>query len=154
MSMRKVTTMDNDDPFMKMLHEAKQNAPPPRPQDHLQIVEEKPERPGSARSHKSGASKKEGDKTPIDVDEETKDEKDEFMDFEAFLREKEEAEIAVVGEPWKDAAYWQLPENVRNAIDIAKEKSAHSEFYYKLENLNEKLMIFKMLFYSKMPHHQ
>ena len=76
------------------------------------------------------------------------------MDFEAFLREKEEAEIAVVGEPWKDAAYWQLPENVRNAIDIAKEKSAHSEFYYKLENLNEKLMIFKMLFYSKMPHHQ
>ena len=60
----------------------------------------------------------------------------------------------VESEPWKDAAYWKLPENVRNAIDIAKVKSAHSEFWYKLENMNEKLMIFKHLFYGKMPHHQ
>ena len=41
------------------------------------------------------------------------------MDFDAFLREKEEAEQPQ-GEPWKDAEYWRLPENVRNAIDIAK----------------------------------
>ena len=43
---------------------------------------------------------------------------------------------------------------MRAAIDVAKLKSKHSEFWYKLENLNDKLMIFKMLFYSKMPHHQ
>ena len=56
--------------------------------------------------------------------------------------------------PWKTKTYWALPENVRNAIDVAKKKSMHSEFWYKLENLNDKLMIFKMLFYSKMHHHQ
>jgi len=33
---------------------------------------------------------------------------------------------------YKNKAYWQLPENVRNAIDLAKIKSQHSEFYYKL----------------------
>ena len=33
---------------------------------------------------------------------------------------------------YKNKAYWNLPENVRNAIDLAKMKSKHSEFYYKL----------------------
>lgn len=33
---------------------------------------------------------------------------------------------------WKDSNYYSLPENVRNAIDIAEMKSAHSNFWYKL----------------------
>jgi len=37
-----------------------------------------------------------------------------------------------VDESYKTAQYWSLPENVRNAIDIAKVKSKHSEFFYKL----------------------
>lgn len=35
-------------------------------------------------------------------------------------------------ESYKNKAYWNLPENVRNAIDLAKMKSKHSEFYYRL----------------------
>ena len=31
---------------------------------------------------------------------------------------------------YKNSAYWSLPENVRNAIDLAKLRSQHSEFYY------------------------
>ena len=33
---------------------------------------------------------------------------------------------------YRDAGYWALPENVRSAIDMAKMKSKHSEFYYRL----------------------
>ena len=33
---------------------------------------------------------------------------------------------------WRNAAYWRLPENVRHAIDVAKMKSKHSEFWYRL----------------------
>jgi hypothetical protein len=36
------------------------------------------------------------------------------------------------GDEWKGKDYWMLPENVQNAIDIAKNKQPHSQFYYKL----------------------
>jgi len=52
---------------------------------------------------------------------------------------------------WRNEGYWRLPENVRNAIDIAKMKSKHSEFWYKLEILNDKIFIFRSMFYSRMP---
>jgi hypothetical protein len=55
---------------------------------------------------------------------------------------------------WKTAAYWRLPENVRHAIDVAKLKSKHSEFYYRLETLNDKIFIYRSVFYSKMPAYQ
>ena len=54
-------------------------------------------------------------------------------------------------ESYKNKAYWNLPENVRNAIDLAKMKSKHSEFYYKLQTLNDKIYVFRTHFYSKMP---
>ena len=38
----------------------------------------------------------------------------------------------VIDMSYKNRAYYDLPPNVRNAIDIAKLKSNHSEFYYKL----------------------
>ena len=52
---------------------------------------------------------------------------------------------------WKTKAYYKLPENVRNAIDIAKTKSKHSEFWYKLQTLNDKIYIYRSVYYSKMP---
>ena len=55
---------------------------------------------------------------------------------------------------WRNEGYWRLPENVRNAIDIAKMKSKHSEFWYKLEILNDKIFIFRSMFYSRMPAFQ
>ena len=42
-----------------------------------------------------------------------------------------------------------MPENVRNAVDLAKIKSKHSEFWYRLETLNDKIFIFRSIFYSK-----
>jgi hypothetical protein len=33
---------------------------------------------------------------------------------------------------WRDEAYWRLPEPVRHAIDVAKLKSKHSDFWYRL----------------------
>jgi len=56
--------------------------------------------------------------------------------------------------PWRDENYWRLPENVRHAIDVAKMKSKHSEFWYKLQTLNDKIFIFRSIFYTKMPSYQ
>ena len=39
-----------------------------------------------------------------------------------------------------------LPENVQKALELAKKKNSdggHSDFYYKLENLNTKIAMFK-----------
>jgi hypothetical protein len=55
---------------------------------------------------------------------------------------------------WKTKAYYNLPENVRNAIDIAKTKSKHSEFWYKLQTLNDKIFVYRSVYYSKMPAYQ
>ena len=51
---------------------------------------------------------------------------------------------------WKDRHYWALPENVRAAIDVANTKKKHSDFYYKLRLLNEKIHVFTDVFYNKM----
>jgi len=40
---------------------------------------------------------------------------------------------------WKNNDYFKLPKNVQVAIDKAQNKQHHSEFYYKLKHLNEKL---------------
>jgi hypothetical protein len=47
-----------------------------------------------------------------------------------------------------------LPENVRNAIDVAKMKKKHSDFYYRLRLLNDKIHIYTSIFYSKVPKYQ
>ena len=38
---------------------------------------------------------------------------------------------------YKNAQYWQLPENVRNALDRSKIKNPHSDFFRKLASLND-----------------
>ena len=55
---------------------------------------------------------------------------------------------------YKNKAYWNLPENVRNAIDLAKMKQKHSEFYYRLQAVNDKIYVFRSHFYTKMPAFQ
>lgn len=44
---------------------------------------------------------------------------------------------------WRSKQYWKLPENVRNAVDIAHMKQKHSQFWYKLQNLNDKIFVFR-----------
>ena len=55
---------------------------------------------------------------------------------------------------YKDEAYWRLPENVRHAIDVAKLKSKHSDFWYRLETMNDKLYVFRSIFYGAVPQYQ
>jgi len=52
---------------------------------------------------------------------------------------------------YKNKAYWALPENVRNAIDLSKKKSKHSDFYYKMASLNDKIAVYKKIFYTSAP---
>ena len=54
----------------------------------------------------------------------------------------------------RDQAYYSLPENVRNAIENGKMKAKHSEFYYRLKGLNEKISTYREIFYSKIPTYQ
>ena len=44
-----------------------------------------------------------------------------------------------------------LPENVRAAIELSQEKSKHSEFYYKMKELNDKITVYKKIFDNRVP---
>jgi len=55
---------------------------------------------------------------------------------------------------YQNAAYWSLPDNVRHAIDLSKHKSKHTDFYNALSNLNEKISLYKIVFYSKKTKHE
>lgn len=50
---------------------------------------------------------------------------------------------------WKDQdEYQKLHENVQHAVDLAKTKSSKTEFWHQLQNLNDKILIYKDMFYS------
>ena len=51
--------------------------------------------------------------------------------------------------PYRDKLYWALPENVRHAVDIANPDG--TEFYSQLCQMNDKIGIYKRVFYSKQP---
>lgn len=55
---------------------------------------------------------------------------------------------------WKNKEYYRLPENVRNAIDIAEMKQKHTSFFNKLQTLNDKILVFRSVFYNRMPEYQ
>ena len=55
---------------------------------------------------------------------------------------------------WRNDAYWRLPENVRNAIDLANMKSKHTQFWHRLEALNDKIYVFRDVFYGRIPAYQ
>ena len=54
-------------------------------------------------------------------------------------------------EGYKNNAYWALPENVRHAIDLSKKKNKKSDFYSKLTSLNDKIGVYKKIFYTNAP---
>ena len=55
---------------------------------------------------------------------------------------------------WKNEAYWRLPENVRHAIDVAKMKTKHSDFWYRLQTMNDKIYVYRSIYYGNMPQYQ
>lgn len=54
----------------------------------------------------------------------------------------------------RDTRYKSLPANVRHAIDVSRDKAKHSEFYYRLRGLNERIHTYNRIFYNKMPKYQ
>lgn len=50
--------------------------------------------------------------------------------------------------------YDTLPENVKKAINVGKLKAKHSQFYYRMKDLNHKITIFKQIFDTRMPSYQ
>jgi len=47
--------------------------------------------------------------------------------------------------------FFHLPKNIRSAITNAKMHQKHSDFYYKLKDLNKKITAYKSVFYNKVP---
>jgi len=50
-----------------------------------------------------------------------------------------------------DGEFYKLPSHVRDAITHAKLHSKHSEFYYRLKDLNSKITKYKSIFYDRIP---
>lgn len=74
-----------------------------------------------------------------------------------FIRQRQRVSIDEPVErkiDWRTEEYWKLPENVRKAIDTANMKSKHSQFYDKLQSLNDKIYVFKDVFYTRIPTYQ
>lgn len=47
-----------------------------------------------------------------------------------------------------------LPEHVKQAIKAGKMKAKHSEFYYKMRDLNTKIQVYKQIFDTRVPSYQ
>ena len=47
-----------------------------------------------------------------------------------------------------------LPDAVKIAVENSKQKAKHSDFYYKLSDLNNRIGLYKKLFYNKIPQYQ
>lgn len=60
-----------------------------------------------------------------------------------FTENDEDEDSTEKSDYWKNSSYWRLPENVRAAIDTAKLKEKHTDFWYRLETLNDKIHIYR-----------
>ena len=54
----------------------------------------------------------------------------------------------------KQPGFQRLPENVQNAMITARRKQKHSDFYNKLKHLNEKIEVYKSVFYKSRPKYE
>ena len=51
----------------------------------------------------------------------------------------------------KSRHFHLLPENVRAAVALGQEKAKHSEFYYKMKELTDKIAVYKKIFDNRVP---
>ena len=47
-----------------------------------------------------------------------------------------------------------MPENVRHAIDLSKKKNKNTDFFAQLTQLNDKIDVYKTLFYQATPTYE
>ena len=50
--------------------------------------------------------------------------------------------------------YSNLPDKVKNAIELAQKKKKYSDFYYQLDDVNEKIKVYTKLFKTNVPSYQ
>lgn len=132
---RRQLSIRNDDPFALIcMSEKKRNEECIQP--HHKMPEKNYDSVSSHSSRKSNVDQK---------------------DFESYMKQLTQSNSASVLESrkskyyWQTEGYWNLPEKARNAIDQAKLKSKHSDFWYRLQNLNDKILVFKDIYYDKEP---
>lgn len=77
-----------------------------------------------------------------------------LSDYSSDFYSSEEDDKNQAGFFVRDRRFYNLPRNVRDAIENGKQKAKHSDFYYRLKNLNEKISIYKKIFYGKVPQYQ
>lgn len=51
-------------------------------------------------------------------------------------------------------AYRRLPSHVRRAIANGQTRAKHSDFYYRLQELGQKVQHYKQFFKARLPQHQ
>ena len=159
--LRKMSTIRDDDPFSNIFMQAKQKSGNVRTHssDVRLINNDLAGLNKQVKFQRDEDSFEDSDVEMKEDDNDTNSLGDFFPNFDGTKDSKEyEPELIHTNagqlQNWKDAAYYRLPENVRKAIDVAKLKSHHTEFWYKLQNLNDKLHVYKGLFMTKMPAHQ
>jgi hypothetical protein len=54
----------------------------------------------------------------------------------------------------RDESFMRLPPAVQKVVEHSYLKSKHSDFYYKLSDLTNKIILYKRLFYNKVPDYQ
>jgi hypothetical protein len=50
--------------------------------------------------------------------------------------------------------YDSLPDHVKAAINVGKLKAKHSQFYYRMKDLNHKISLYKQIFDTRIPSYQ
>jgi len=124
----KKVKMNEDDPFANIFLQKQED----------QIKEEETAVEDKGKSQRSKEEK---------VQNSTSEITSEVEESECSKEEDDSANSNVSGKDeqvcdWKNKAYWSLPENVRAAIDLAKAKKKHSDFYYKLKVTNDKIQVY------------
>ncbi|CAI2387298.1 unnamed protein product [Moneuplotes crassus] len=71
--------------------------------------------------------------------------------FKKQVDEEEKLERDSNGENSVNDYYGKMDFNVRNAINLRKEKDNKSDFYYKLQTLNDRISVYKELFLNSEP---
>ena len=54
----------------------------------------------------------------------------------------------------RDKKFYNLPKSVQLAIENSLKRAKHSNFYFKLQDLNDKISLYRKLFDSKIPSYQ
>ena len=99
----------------------------------------------------SDASYSSSSRSCCEIKREDLKQQEDFLNYDSDV--SEEFGPTEIDMGYQTSAYWNLPANVRAAVDKAKEKNKKSEFYYKLKDLKKSIKVYRGFFKSKTPSH-